>query len=151
MLNCTEGSAVGPPLPHHDISFSMFHPWFWNKLQRLQNVEFNLLILVPWSYTHRYVWLVLTDGLVEKFLPSPSYSAIHSITAQVSRHPQICLAGPHESLPTLTSYIHRRQCTWIIDCYLLPSETFFGNFCVLRRSCATPQPMSANEYTFVWI
>ncbi len=39
-------------------------------------------------------------------------------------------------IESLTNYIHRRQCTWIIwiiDSDLLPSETYCGNFCVLRH------------------
>ncbi len=48
---------------------------------------------------------------------------------------------------------HGRHFTWIIYCDLLPSETFCCNFCVLRRSCATPppphNPLSANKYNFV--
>ncbi len=49
----------------------------------------------------------------------------------------------HEKVPlkslALTNYMNRRQCTWIIG-GLLASETFCGNFCVLRRSCAIPAP-----------
>ncbi len=43
---------------------------------------------------------------------------------------------------SLANYIHTvdNKCTWIIDSDLLSSESFCGNFCVLRRSCAPPPP-----------
>ncbi len=43
-------------------------------------------------------------------------------------------------LRTLTNYIHRWKCIWIIDSDLLQLESFWGNFCVLRRSCASTPP-----------
>jgi hypothetical protein len=42
---------------------------------------------------------------------------------------------------TLTIYIHRRQCTGIIDSVLLPSENFCGNFCVLHNAQVLRHPL----------
>ncbi len=49
-------------------------------------------------------------------------------------HPPPSFLSPALSFPStlwLIIYVHRRQCTWIIDNNLLPSETFCGNFSVL--------------------
>jgi hypothetical protein len=51
-------------------------------------------------------------------------------------------------LKSLDNYIHKRQYARIVDSDHLPSETFRGNFCVLRHP-PYPHPLFATEYTFV--
>ncbi len=56
-----------------------------------------------------------------------------------SHNTTVCLWSTFFLWP-LTNYLRRRQYTWIIDSDLVPSDSFCGNFYVLRRSCATPPP-----------